>query len=67
MKTPNTLPQINIKGVNFIVDFRLEEVRPVNAPFLAIYFDDLDEQFKKQIRGIRAERGPNAYIKGLDN
>jgi len=61
------LPQISISGVNFFVDFRLEEIRPVNAPFLCIYFDDLDEQYKKKIRGIRAERGPNAYIKGLDN
>jgi hypothetical protein len=61
------LPQINISGVNFFVDFRLEEIRPVNAPFLSIYFDDLDEQYKKAIRGIRAAKGPNAYIKGLDN
>jgi hypothetical protein len=61
------LPQIKISGVNFYVDFRLEEIRPVNAPFLSIYFDDLDEQYKKAIRGIRAEKGPNVHIKGLDN
>jgi len=61
------LPQINISGVNYFVDFRLEEIRPVNAPFLSIYFDDLDDTQKKAIRGIRAEKGPNAYIKTLDN
>ena len=60
------LPQITIEGVNFYVDFRLEEIRPVNAPFLAIYFDDLDDTQKKAIRGIRAERGPNVHIKTLD-
>jgi hypothetical protein len=63
----SALPQINISGVKFYVDFKLEEIRPVNAPFLSIYFDDLDEQYKKKIRGIRAERGPNAYIKSIDN
>jgi hypothetical protein len=61
------LPQITIKGVNYFIDFRLEEIRPVNMPFLGIYFDDLDEAQKKAIRGIRAEKGPNAYIKTLDN
>ena len=61
------LPQINIEGVSYYVDFRLEEIRPVNAPFLAIYFDDLEDKNKKAIRGIRAERGQNAYIKTLDN
>lgn len=61
------LPTINIEGVNFFVDFRLEEIRPVNAPFLAIYFDDLDEQYKKAIRYIRNTKGPNAYIKSIDN
>jgi hypothetical protein len=60
------LPQITISDVKFYVDFRLEEIRPVNAPFLCMYFDDLDEEFKKKIRGIRAERGPNAYIKSID-
>ena len=61
------LPTINIEGVNFYVDFRMQEIRPVNAPFLCIYFDDLEPEYKKAIRGIRAERGPNAYIKNIDN
>lgn len=61
------LPQISIEGVNYFVDFRLEEIRPINAPFLCIYFDDLNDKYKKVIRGIRAERGPNAYIRSIDN
>jgi len=63
----SALPQIKVKGVDYFIDFRLEEIRPVNMPFISIYFDDLDDSQKKAIRGIRAERGPNAYIKTLDN
>ena len=61
------LPQINISGVKFYVDFRLEEIRPVNAPFLSMYFDDMDEQYKKAIRGLRAMEFDLIYIKSLDN
>jgi hypothetical protein len=67
MNKPNALPQITIEGVNFFVDFRLEEIRPCNAPFLAIYFDDLDDRFKAQIRGIRAAQTSYGHIASLDN
>jgi len=67
MNKPNALPQITIEGVNFFVDFRLEEIRPCNAPFLSIYFDDLDEKYKAEIRKIRAIKTSYGHIKTLDN
>lgn len=67
MNKPNALPTITIEGVTFFVDFRLEEIRPCNAPFLSMYFDDLDEKYKAEIRGIRARETSYDYIKSLDN
>ena len=67
IKNRSALPQMTISGVTYFVDFRLEEIRPVNAPYLAIWFIDLDERYKKQLRGIRAERGQNMYIDSIDN
>ena len=67
MNKPNALPRITIGNVTYFVDFRLEEIRPINAPFLAIYFDDLDEGYKAEIRGIRARETSYGHIKTLDN
>lgn len=49
------------------VDFKLEEIRAVSMPSLALPFVDLQEETKAAIRGLRAEFGPNCYIEGLDD
>lgn len=67
MNRPNALPTITISKVEYFVDFRLEEIRPCNAPFLAIWFDDLDEKYKAQIRGIRTTETSIGHVPTLDN
>lgn len=67
MNKPNALPQISVRGVSYYVDFRLEEVRPVNFPFITWSFDDLSEETKAQIRKIRAIESHLIHIKSLDN
>lgn len=63
IKTKDMLPD----EVTYYVDFRLEEIRPTNAPFLGIAFKDLPEEVKAQIRGIRTRHTSYGYIKGLDD
>jgi hypothetical protein len=53
MNKPNALPRIRVNGVEYFVDFRLEEIRPTNMPFMSIYFDDLTTQQEKAIRRIK--------------
>ena len=51
------------------VDFRLQELRPVDEPHKAYPFIYLcDEELKKQLRGLRAEFSSALYyMMGLDD
>ena len=61
------LPEFEKNGVRYIVDFRLEEIRQVNAPLLSISFDDLTEGQRATIRRIRAIYWDTIYVRSLDN
>lgn len=65
---PKQLPKVNYKNATYFVDFKLEELRQVEKPFMNIKFSDLgwDPELKAKVRGIRAEAGPNVYIASLD-
>lgn len=67
IRNRSALPTITIESVTYYVDFRLGEVRPVNAPYLAIHFKDLKAKVKAEIRGIRFRETSYGYIQGLDD
>jgi len=61
------LPTMTKDNVTFYIDFRLKEIRPINSPFLAVWFVDLPESYKAEIRGIRAKETQYGHIPELDN
>jgi hypothetical protein len=62
------LPKVKYKGVEYIVDFKLGEIRPVKPPLRSIPFTSIkDEAFKAQLRGVRFNTWANEYIRGLDD
>lgn len=63
----NALRTIETAGGEAYIDFRLKEIRLTTAPSIGISFGDLTKAMKAEIRGIRAEVGPNHYIEGLDD
>jgi len=67
MPNRSALPTITIESVTYYVDFRLEEIRPINAPYLAVYFTDLSVKVKAQLRGIRTAQTSYGHIPSLDN
>ena len=66
MNQARPLPTFTKNGVKYFIDFRLEEIRPANMPFMSISFDDLDEKQKAILRRIRAIYSDNVYLQGLD-
>ena len=55
------------KGVEYFVDFRLQELRPKDHPHKFIPFTQLtNEQVKAELRGLRAEFSTPCYMEGLD-
>ena len=65
----NRLPMFEYRDVEYFVDFRGEELRPVDEPHKAYPFIYLcDEELKKQLRGLRAEFSSCLYyMMGLDD
>ena len=62
------LPHINYMGIDYLVDLRLQEVRPFHYPYLSFKFTELkDEEFKVLIRGIRSDFVDPCYMRGLDD
>lgn len=52
----------------YFVDFRLQELRPIDAPHQTIQFITLcEDDIRADLRGIRAEFGPIHYMRGLDD
>jgi hypothetical protein len=67
-RRPQALPHFHHDGIDYFIDFRLEEIRPVNAPWQSIPFVFLcDEEMKAQIRGIRFDHWGQCYMAGLDD
>lgn len=70
MKTTNRLPKIYDPSTNqwYVVDFTLEEMRPLSRPFDTIEFTDiLDKEIKSKLRALRALTDQPRYMKGLDD
>ncbi|RLD59818.1 MAG: hypothetical protein DRI97_00015 [Bacteroidetes bacterium] len=54
--------------IEYFVDFLLEELRPQDAPHQPIQFIYLcEEDIRAELRGLRAEFGPNRFMVGLDS
>ena len=67
MSAARALPTVEHEGQTYFIDFRLEELRPVEQPFKSFPFVFLcDEQLKAKIRGQRAAAGHNYHMVGID-
>jgi hypothetical protein len=66
-KGPKKLPEVEYNGKKYFVDFRLQEVRDVKTAESTPFKDIKGSEFKAAIRFLRAESGPNEYMKGLDD
>jgi hypothetical protein len=63
-----SLPMIEYRDVEYFIDFRCQQLRPVHEPHKHYPFIYLcDEELKAQIRGIRAEFSTPCYMQGLDD
>jgi len=52
----------------YFVDFLLEELRPIDRPHQPVKFIFIcEDDVRAQLRGLRAEFGPNRFMQGLDN
>jgi hypothetical protein len=68
MLQARALPVYTYGEREYFVDFRLQELRPIDAPHENIQFITLcEDDIKEDLRGIRAEFGPCCYIPGLDD
>ena len=65
MKTE--LSKIKFGDTEYFIDFRLGEIRPTDKPFESIPFEELTEDQKAIIRGVRFRETNYNYIKGLDD
>ena len=65
MKTE--LSKIKFGDTEYFIDFRLREIRPTDKPFDSIPFEELNEDQKAIIRGVRFRETNYNYIKGLDD
>ncbi len=61
------LPIVKDDDKEYFVDFKLQELRDVHTTERVPFIDIFNEDLKAKIRGIRAESGPNVYMKGLDD
>ena len=65
---PGALPMTGHNGQDYFIDFRLQEIRPIDQPWNSTPFTAInDETLKAQIRGIRAEFWGLFYMEGLDD
>jgi hypothetical protein len=61
------LPTFEYREVEYFVDFRLKELRPVDEPYKRYPFAFLcDDELKAQLRGLRAEFSTPCYMPELD-
>jgi hypothetical protein len=65
--TTNALPVIKYGYDSYFIDFRLKEIRRTDKPFISMPFEDMNEDLKAKIRGIRAEQTQYGHIPELDN
>ncbi len=62
------LPVYSYGEREYFVDFKLQELRPIDAPHENILFITLcEEDIRAELRVIRAEFGPLHYMRGLDD
>ena len=65
---PKKLPVLTIPVIgDCYVDFRLKELRTVKNAGMTISFENMTDGTKALVRAIRAEHGPNQYMKELDS
>lgn len=64
---PTQLPIYTYGETVCSIDFKLEELRPVDAPYNVISFTELNDETKADLRAIRAEFYGVCYIKSLDD
>ena len=61
------LPIVKNGDKQYFIDFKLQQLRDVHTAEYVPFTDIHDEELKAKIRGIRAEKGSNVYMKGLDD
>ena len=62
------LPVVGHNGDTYFIDFRLQEIRPADAPHRVTPFTEIEcEALKERIRGIRAEFWGLYWMAGLDD
>ncbi len=63
-----SLPVYSYGEREYFVDFKLQELRSIDAPHEVIHFITLcEDDIRAELRGIRAEFGPTHYMQGLDD
>ena len=69
MEGARMLPTIEHRGKIYTVDFRLEEIRFVKGHSIEWFpFKDIrDEELKRSLRRLRAQKWPLYYMEGLDD
>jgi hypothetical protein len=68
MSALRKLPTVEHEGQTYFIDFRLEELRPIEQPFKSFPFVFLcDEQLKAKIRGQRAVSWQVYHMAGIDS
>jgi type I restriction-modification system DNA methylase subunit len=64
---PVSLPMITYNNVEYFVDWKLQEVRNVKTAEPTKFTDIQSNEFKAALRFLRAEKGPNVNMPGLDD
>jgi hypothetical protein len=63
-----SLPMYSHLDMEYFVDFRCQELRPIETPHKPIPFlFIMDETMKSELRAIRAEFWGSCFMHGLDN
>ena len=64
---PKKLPVLTLPIIgDCYVDFKLKQLRIVKNRAMTISFENMTDETKALVRAIRAEHGPNEYMKELD-